>query len=132
MKNRYARLKKKLKLIWKKEYILWAIVIIWTSLFWEGHRFLPGAKWLSAVIPVWIVILNLAFLFIFTTLLINKTSFPPIGVIATLIGVLLSWILLRVGYKRFPVISLVTVCLVIFVNLALKIWRDKEGHLLSK
>lgn len=125
MKITLKKLGKRLKKTWRKEYILWGIVVMWSLLFWEGHRILPGAKWLGAVIPAWIVILNLVFLFVFTTLLINKPNFSPIGVIITLIGVLLSWILLSIGYKRFPLVSLIGACVVILVNLGLKIWSAK-------
>ena len=132
MKNIYTKMAKRSKKIWKKECVLWGVVIIWSLLFWEGHRFVPGSKWLSAVIPVWVIILNLVFLFIFTTLLINKTRFSPTGVIVTLIGVLLSWFLLSVGYKRFPLVSLTGAGMVILVNLGLIIWGAKGGHRLSK
>jgi hypothetical protein len=59
MMNAYTKLRKRLNKAWKKEYLLWGVIRVWTSLVWEGHRAIPGAKWLSAVIPAWAVILNL-------------------------------------------------------------------------
>ena len=125
MKNKYTKLKKRLKTMWKKEYLLWGIVIIWSLLFWEGHRILPGTKWLSEVIPAWIVIVNLAILFISITLLINKRHFPLIGIVITLVGFLFSCIFLRIGYQRYPLVSLIGAGMVILVNLGLKIWSAK-------
>lgn len=104
----------------------WVIAIVWSTLFWEGHRFLPGAKWLSEVIPAWIVILNLAFLFMFTTLLISKKEFSLIGMIVTLIGFLFSWILLGIGSKRFFLISAIVVGGVLLFNLGLIIWEKRR------
>lgn len=128
MKISLVNFGKKFKQRWRKEYILWGIVVIWTLLSWEGRYFLPGAKWLSDVIPLWLVILNLVFFLIFTTLLVNKKNLSPIISIVTLIGVLLSWILLSIGFKRFPFVSLIGGCAVILFNLGLKKWGFKGGR----
>jgi Na+/citrate or Na+/malate symporter len=121
-------LREKLKNAWREKYVPWIIAIVWSTLFWEGHRFLPGAKWLSEVIPVWIVILNLAFLFISTTLLISKKDFSLIGMIVTLVVFLVSWILASIGYHRFPIVSSVVGGGVILFNLGLRMWRKKRGQ----
>ena len=126
MKNKYRQIRNGLKKMWRKEYILWGIVIMWSILFWEGYRILPWAKRLSEAIPIWAVILNLAFLIVFTTLLINKREFSKIGVIVTLVGCLLSWIIVNIGYKRFPLLSIIVVGAVILFNLGFVKFGGKE------
>jgi hypothetical protein len=128
MKNMHIHIKLKqiFRNIWKKEYILWGIVLFWTILVWEGHRIIPGAEWLSEIIPAWIVIINLTILFILTTLLVYKRGFSQMGFVETLIGFSISLILFRIGYKRFPSISIIGACAVILVNLALKIRGSKD------
>lgn len=117
------KIKKKLKS--KKEYILWLIILGWFVLILEGYRFLPGSKYFSEVIPVWIVILNLVLFAVIHTLLVNKKNFSLKGSIITLIGYFFSMIFLRIGYIRFSSISLIIVFGVILVNLVLKDWKTK-------
>ena len=118
----YYKLKKK----WKKEYLLWLIVLGWSILFWEGHRIIPGAKYLSEIIPIWIVILNSVLFVVSFTLLINKKDFLLKGTIITLVGYLFSMIFLSIGYKRFPLITVFTLFCVILVNWVLKEWKANE------
>ncbi|HXF48330.1 MAG TPA: hypothetical protein VNL73_02745 [Verrucomicrobiae bacterium] len=117
---------------WKREYILWGILwclgAMYIILFREGYRFLPGAKWLSEVIPLWLVILNLVVLFIFTTLLVNKTNPSPIIAIAILIGILLSGIVLGSSFKRFPYVSGIGGLAVILFGFGLKRWGSKKSR----
>jgi len=113
---------------WGLEIIVWGIAVIWVVLFREGFRFLPGAKWLSDVIPLWLVILNLVVLLILTTLLVIKTTPSPIVITVTLIGVLLSWILFSIGFKRFPYVSSIGFGVVILFSLGLKRWRSKRSQ----
>ena len=124
MMNIYKRLRNRLKkMCWKKEHILWVIILLWVLLVWEGHRFLPGAKWLSEVIPVWIVILNLVLLFITVTLLANKRNPSLAGGAITIIGFSISLIFYRIGGNRFPFTSAIGVAVIILFNLSLKKWR---------
>jgi CHASE2 domain-containing sensor protein len=115
-----------LKKAWRKDYIPWVIAIVWSTLYWEGHRFLPGAKWLSEVIPEWIVIINLVFLFIFTTLVTHKREFSLPALIVTLIGFLFSWILASIGYRRFPLVTAVAGSSAVLFNLGLIIWEKRR------
>ena len=119
MKSIYTKMRTWLKKTWKKEYILWLIVAMWSLIFWEGHRILPGAKWLSEVIPPWIVILNLMFLFTFTTMLINKRHFSKIGAFVTLTLVLVTWVFFSIGYKRLPLLSIIVPDPIPFMGTAL-------------
>ena len=121
-----------MKKVWRKEWILWVIVFMWSLLFWEGHRILPGAKWLSEVIPVWIVILNLAIFFISMTVLMNERNLSPIGGITTLICVLFSNIFLSIGFQRFPLVSGIGVGVVLLVIFGLKIIRGIEDQNLKE
>jgi hypothetical protein len=126
MMNKNTRLKRIFRKIWKKEYILWGIVLFWTILVWEGHRIIPGAEWLSEIIPVWAVIINLIILFILTAFLVHKRSFSQVGFVETLIGFSISLILFRIGCNQFLFISILGACAVILVNLALKIRESKD------
>lgn len=110
----------------KKEFVLWGIVIIWTTLFWEGHRIIPGAKWLSEVIPLWIVIINLAVFFISIIVLITDRYLSPIGIIIIILIVLLfTSIFFSIGYERFPVISIIGAGFVLLLSVSVRIWRFK-------
>ena len=120
---RVKKIKKKFK--WEKEYILGLIILGWFVLILEGFRFLPGAKYLSEVIPIWVVILNLVFFAVIHTLFVNKKKFSSKGNIITLIGYSFCVIFLRIGYIRFPTISLIIVFAVILVNFVLKEWKTE-------
>lgn len=123
----YKKLRKKNKKTWKKEYILWLIIIGWFVLILEGFRFLPGSKYLSEVLPIWIVILNLVLFAVIHTLFVNKKNFSLKGSIIILVGYSFSMIFLRIGYIRFPSITLIIVFGVILVNWVLKEWKANEG-----
>ena len=127
LKNFWKRFRKS----WGVEFIIWSIAVIWLLLFREGHRFLPGAKRLGEIIPPWLVILNLVFLFISTTLLMHKTNFNPISAIVTLIGFLLSSIVWNIGYERFPLVTLIGAGVIILFNLGLKKWGSKGDRIVS-
>lgn len=98
--------------IFEDRYVLFIIATIWIVLFYKGHKIIPGAKWLSEVIPEWLVNLNLVFLCIFSALvgfgftLLVKIPLPRIvvllGTIVTVMGFLFSSILANIGYNRFP------------------------------
>lgn len=122
---KHTKLKNKIKNIWKKDFVLWGIVIVWTTLFWGGHRILPGAKWLSEVISGWIVILNLAIFFIFITMLMNERYLSPILIILTLIGLLITSIFLSIGYQQFPLVTIIGAGVVLLFIFCFKIWQFK-------
>ena len=116
----------------------WVIAIIWAALYWEGHRFLPGARWLSEVIPLWAAILNLACLFISFTLLVvgsmffsSKGALSPYSsfviLIVLLIVILFSMVLVHIGYERFPLITTIVAGGTLLLNLGLIMWGKRRG-----
>ena len=120
-------LEKRSKKIWKKEYILWSIVLLWTILVWEGHRILPGAKRLSEIIPLEVVFLNLIILFFITALMGNKRIPSLRGFVVTVIGFSTSLILFSIGSMRFPSISFIGAGVIILINSGLKL-RGTKGR----
>ena len=132
MKNMLKNLGTKIIEEWRNEYVLWIFGLSWLLLFRKGYRFLPGAEWLSDIIPLWSVILNLVFLFIFTALLFNKPSLSLVGATITLILVALSWTLVGIGFKRFPHVSVLGGLSVILFNWGWKKWRSKRSRVVSE
>jgi hypothetical protein len=113
--------KKQIKKIFRKEYILWFLVVMWSIMFWEGHRIFYWATSFRNLIPTWFIILNYLVLIISTTTFVNKKQFSKTGVILTLVCVLVSWIIFSVGYKHLPLSSFIVGGATIVVNLVLKI-----------
>jgi hypothetical protein len=115
---------KRIKTDWKGFLIflgMGGITVAWYVLYYEGHRFLPGAKWLSNVIPLWLVILNMVF-WLFISLLIIKNQTPSITfMIVASIGFLLAGILWGIGFDRFTLVSSIGMGILLLV-----IWRFKK------
>ena len=120
-----------LKNLGKREYIFLGFIIIWTLLFYEGHRLIPGAKWLIAAVPIWVVVINLVLLFISTTLFVNKTNLLPIGGRATLLCNIITWLLWSLFLERFTLISFIGASITVLFNWGFKRWRSKKGHVIS-
>jgi hypothetical protein len=114
MKNKYPKMKK------IKEYILLGIGLLWLVLFWEGHRFLPGAKQFSETIPLWAVILNLIILLITFTLIRNKKEFSLVGWVVTIVGCTISSIIWSITCRDFPFISFVGAGAILLISQFLK------------
>jgi len=125
-------LRKTLKMLGTREYIFLGIVFIWTLLMYEGHRLIPGAKWLIAAVPLWVVILNLVLLFISTALFVIRTNVLPIGGRATLLVGMITWIFWSLFLRRFSLISTIGLGIIILFNWGLKRWRSKKGRVVSK
>lgn len=128
MKIQQTQLMKQIKKIFKKEYIIWIFVLIWSLIFWEGHRIFPWAFSFRKQIPTWILILNFVILFVSTTTLVNKRQFSKAGVTLVLICVLLSWTLFSIGYKYLPLLSFIVGSVVIVTNLILRIFIKKKNN----
>lgn len=114
MKDKYPKMKK------IKEYILLGIGLLWLVVFWEGHRFLPGAKQFSETIPLWVVILNLIILLITFTLLRNKKEFSLIGWVVTIVGCTISSVIWSITCRDFPFISFVGAGAILLLSQLLK------------
>lgn len=98
------------------------IVLIWFILTVEGHRIIPGAKYLINVIPLWAVIINSLILVIFTIILYIEENLTLPGFIITSIMVSISMIFLRIGYDRFHLISWIAIASVALVLLIFR-WK---------
>ncbi|MCI0406634.1 MAG: hypothetical protein L0Z48_09280 [candidate division Zixibacteria bacterium] len=118
---------KELKKFGIREYVFLGIIAVWTLLFYEG-RLIPGAKWLIEVVPLWVVVLNLILLFIFTTLFVNRTKLLPIGGRATLLCNIITWLFWSLFLGRFTLISAIGGGITILFNWGVKIWRTKKGQ----
>ena len=107
----------------QKKYILWIFIFIaafvWSTLYWEGNRIIPGAKWLSEVMPLWLVILGAVIGLVTSIFLIHAKDLFTKDIIISATGILFSLIVLRISYQRFPIISYITVLAVILVNWSL-------------
>jgi cytochrome bd-type quinol oxidase subunit 2 len=106
-----------------KEYVLLDIGLLWLVLFWEGDRFLPGAKQFSETIPLWAVILNLIILLITFTLIRNKKEFSLVDWVVTIVGCTISSIIWSITCRHFPFISFAGAGAILLISQFLK----KEG-----
>jgi hypothetical protein len=118
MKNKYPKLKKIFNKT--KGYLDYAIGFLWATLFWEGHRILPGAKSLSEIIPLWAVILNLLILFVISIYLRKARDFSLVRRVGIIIAFTISAIIWSIGYKHFSTISLVGGGAIFLINWGLK------------
>ncbi len=120
-------MKKKSKKIWQNGLVLVAVVIIWYLLLRGGYHLLPGAKKLSEVMPMWIIILNLVLLLFLIVLLIDERNWHPRKLLVIFIGLPLSSILTRIGYERFPLITIIGTVMIALVVFILKGCIDNKG-----
>jgi len=121
-------LRKTLKILGIREYIFLGVIFVWTVLMYEGHRLIPGAKWLIAAVPLWVVILNLVLLFVSTALFVSRTNLLPIGGRATLLCIMITWIFWSLFLRRFSLISTIGLGIIVLANWGLKRWMVKKGR----
>lgn len=81
-----------------------------------GVHILSRAKWLTEIIPLWLVILSAVIGVTSVTFLIQKKKLITKDIIAGSTGIVISLYGLSIGYQRFPSVFILTLFAVIFIN----------------
>ena len=97
-----------------------------------GLYIVSRSKWLTEVIPLWLVILSALIGFVSVTLLIQKKILSRRDIIIGCTGIVFSLYGLSIGYRQYSSIFFITLFAILCINLGLIILRMKRIKRLIK